>query len=348
MSFVVAGTNHKTSPLWLREKAALAGVSLFDVRRRLFCLPGIQELTVIVTCHRVEFYTAGPEAEVMEESLRSFLSCEYGLGAEERDRFFYFLREREAAEHLFLVMAGADSMVLGEAQVTGQVHRGFELARQENLLGPELSRLIQAGLETVKRVKAETTFTSGAVTLGSVAVEMARDRLGTLKNRAAMILGAGEMGIVTARALSTNGIATILVANRTIGRAQEVAHKLGGKAVDYSELEAQIEKVDVLVTATSAPHVILKRRLAEEIMGRRRQRPLVIIDLAVPRNVDETISGLPGVTLVNVDDLCAAAQQNTLERLAQLPQVHAIVQEEAAALLAGEKTGRMSLLDLAF
>ena len=347
MPIVLAGTNHKTSPLWLREKAALAGISLFDARKRVHSLPGIAELVVVSTCNRVEFYVAGPQASECRQRLTEFLIAEYGLKPEEAEEFFYFAEGRDAVRHLFQVVVGADSMVIGETQVTGQVHRSFEQAKNEGTVGPELSRLFPASQEVAKKMRAETELCRQPISIGSVAVTMARDKLGTLKNRSAMVLGAGDMGILTARALSANGIASILVANRTIGRAQEVAHKLGGRTVDYSELSAQIEKVDVLVTSTSAPHILIKRAMLEGTMKARNHQPLFIIDLAVPRNVDPSAGEIPGLTLVNVDDLQTAAQNNTQERLAELCRVNAIIGEEAELFMNENQVRKMSLIDLA-
>jgi glutamyl-tRNA reductase len=227
MPLVLSGANHKTSPLWLRERAALSGVSLFDTRKRLLGKPGISEVAVVSTCNRVEFYAAGPDSKDALKSLRLFLIAEYGLPAYEMDDYFYFREGSEAAAHLFTVVTGADSMVVGEEQVAGQVAKAFDHARQEGTMGPELTRLERAAKQVVDRVRRQTGFGSSPVSVGSVAVEWARSRLGSLKGRAAMILGAGDMGILTAHALSANGIASILVANRTLSRAQEVAHSIG-------------------------------------------------------------------------------------------------------------------------
>ena len=347
LPIALAGTNHKTSPLWLREKAALSGVGLFDTRQRLVGTPGLSELVVVSTCNRVEFYAAGPSAGEARERLRGFVQAEYCGAEEEVDSYFYFAEGREAVRHLLSVAVGADSMVLGECQVAGQVERSFEQARQEGTLGPELTRLARAAAEVVERIQAETAFGKEPVTIGSVAVAMARDQLGSLKNRAAMVLGAGDMGILTARALSANGIGAILVTNRTLSRAQEVAHTLGGKAVDYTELAAQIEKVDVLVTSTSAPHVLIKKAMLERIMAGRPQRPLFIIDLAVPRNVDPEAGDLNRVTLINVDDLEDAAARHSQERRAELAKVEAIIAQETDRFCAAAAGPRLSLLDLA-
>jgi glutamyl-tRNA reductase len=347
MSIILGGTNHKTSPLWLREKAALSGVSLFNTRKRILEREEFEEVVIVTTCNRVEFYGAGPDSLAAEESLKEFFRHEYRLTDEDLSSYFYFSRDKEAIRHVFTVITGADSMVVGESQISGQMQRSFEQARQEGTMGPEIERLANATVDVCKRVEVETEFSCGPVSIGSVAVEMAKEQLGTLKNRSTMILGAGEMGVLTARSLSAHGVGTILVVNRTLSRAQKVAHSLCGHAVDYTELEAQIEKVDVFVTSTSAPHVLIKRPMIDRIMEKRAKRPLIIIDLAVPRNVAHQVQAIKGVTLVNVDDLHKVASGNSKERMCELPVVKDIIEDETEKFRFDGKKKGMSLLDLA-
>jgi len=346
MGIVAGGTNHKNSPLWLREKAAKASISLFDTRARLHAMPGIDEVVVLSTCNRVEFYVHGPDRPVTRKQLESFFTEEYQLQPGDLEKYFYFYHDDEAVSHLLSVAAGADSMVVGEFQVLGQVQRAFEQAKMEGHLGPHLEEVGRLAVETTRRIREETDFASSPVSIGSVAVEMAKEQLGTLKSRSAMALGAGDMGLVTARVLSAHGIGSILVVNRTLSRAQEVAHSLGGRAVDYSELHAQIAEVDILVTSTAAPHVIIKKSMIEAVMKRRPKRQLFIIDLAVPRNVDPEAAEVKGVTLVNVDDLQVVAQKNAQERLAEMERVQAIIQEEVERFSCREKKNGLSLMDL--
>lgn len=347
MPVVLVGTSHKTSPLWVREKVSLSGISVFDTRKRLHSRPEIDELVVFSTCNRVEFHAGGRDCEACLTSITRFLQEEYGFSESDMEGFFYYLRGREVARHMLEVAIGADSMVLGETQILSQIHQGFDQAVAECTTGPELNRLRRAADNLAKRVDEETRFHCRPVSVGSVAVDMARGFLGSLKNRSAMILGAGEMGILTARSLSANGIATILVANRTLSRAQEVAHSLGGRAVDYTELASQIAKVDVLVTSTRAPHVLIKKSMIESIMQGRPQKPLFIIDLAVPRNVDHGANEIHGVTLVNVDGLQQTAEKNSRERMAELDKVLSLVEEETDKFMSEQKPKGMSLMDLA-
>ncbi len=346
MAIILAGTNHKTSPLWLREKAALSGVRLFDARKRLQRAIQVDEVVVVTTCNRVEFYVAGGDDDLVVRDLRDFLKAEYEIDDEQVNRYFYFKRNGDAVGHLFMVSAGADSMVVGECQVAGQVCRSFAQAREEGTLGPETEKLARAASLVAERVKAETGFGQSPVSIASVAVEMARERLGGLKNKATMILGAGEMGILTARSLSAHGVATILVVNRTLSRAQDVAHHLGGRAVDYTELESQIGKVDVLVTSTSAPHVLVRKKTIEKVMASRPGRRLFIIDLAIPRNVDPEVAQVENVSLANVDDLREISQRNTRERVAELTKVNAIIEEEARRFTKEDRPQVMTLFDL--
>ena len=347
MMIVVIGTSHKTSPLWVREKAALSAVSLFDARKRMAAAAGLSGLLALSTCNRVEFYASLPEPCSSLDAVKAFLCAEYGLRPDDLSGFFYVKEGREAVTHFFGVAAGVDSMVLGESQVLGQVRQAVDLASQEGLLDSELSRLSARAELVAERIRRETCFCAHPVSVGSVAVEMAREFLGSLKNRTAMILGAGEMGIVTARALSANGVGSLMVANRTLSRAQEVAHHLGGRAVDYTELESQIAKVDILVASTSAPHVLLKKSMIRNIMESRLKRPLFIVDLSVPRNVDPQADELEKVTLVNVDGLQKTAEKNSQQRISELERVKDIIEAEADQMLASRDRKKMSLFELA-
>jgi len=229
---------------------------------------------------------------------------------------------------LFRVISGVDSMVMGETQIINQVKESFLEAKEQGTTGEFMEHLVHAALAVGKRVRSETAISEGPLNIGSVAVGMARDFFGSLKDRSALVIGAGEMSMLTARHLAGNGISTITVANRTVAKAKEIAHRLGGQAVDYEDFEHQLEQVDIVISSTAAPHPVIKKSLIEKIMEHRGSKLLFIIDLAMPRDVEPEVAQVPGVRLYNIDDLQQASEAATHERVKFIAEVCRIIDEE--------------------
>lgn len=347
MHLVVMGLNHKTSPLWLRERLSFCAETVRKVRQHLRAMPHIHEAMILTTCNRVEFYCSCDSVEQGLRSLEQFIR-EMDVDLSQHGHCFYRRTETEAVTHLFRVISGVDSMVMGETQIINQVKEAFLGAKEQGTVGEFMEHLVHAGLEVGKRVRRETGISEGPLNIGSVAVDLAREFFGTLKNRSALIIGAGEMSMLTAKSLAGNGISTIIVANRTLDKAREIAHRLGGQAVDYEDFQRQMEAVDIVISSTAAPHPILKKTMLEKIMARRQGRLLFIIDLAMPRDVEPEVGQIPGVKLLNIDDLQQTAETATRARARFLAEVSRIIDEEvgrfAPASKPEAKRAQLSLL----
>jgi len=327
MHLVVLGLNHKTSPLWLRERLSFCAEAVRKARQHLRQLPHVHEAMILTTCNRVEFYCSCDSADQGLRSLEQFIR-EMDVDISEYHDCFYRRTEGDAVAHLFRVISGVDSMVMGETQIINQVKEAFCGAKEQGTIGEFMEHLVHAALEAGKRVRRETGISEGPLNIGSVAVDMARDFFGTLKDRSALVVGAGEMSMLTAKSLAGNGISTIIVANRTVDKAREIAHRLGGQAVNYDDFQRQLESVDIVISSTAAPHPILKRSMVEKIMEHRQGRLLFIIDLAMPRDVEPEVAEVPGVRLHNIDGLQQAAESATHERTRFLAEVSRIIEEE--------------------
>ena len=242
----------------------------------------------------------------------------------------YSLRDRDAVRHLFSVAAGLDSMIVGEAEIQGQVKRAYELALVEGATGPIANRLFREALGAGKRVRTETGVGRSRVSVSSVAVELARDMLGDLSRRRVLVIGAGENGELTARALREHGVLTVFVANRRYDRAIGLAQRFGGSAVRFDDLPEELARADIVVSCTASPHQIVGREELELTMSGRDGRPLVLIDIAVPRDVDPTVRDLPGIALYDMDDLQRAAARGRSVREAEATRARTLVDEEVA------------------
>ena len=327
MHLVVMGLNHKTSPLWLRERLSFCAEAIRKARQHLQQMPHVQEAMILTTCNRVEFYCSCDHPDHGLQALEQFIR-ELDVDVSQYHDCFYRRTESEAVSHLFRVISGVDSMVMGETQIINQVKESFLGAKEQGTVGEFMEHLVHAALAVGKRVRSETPISEGPLNIGSVAVGMARDFFGSLKDRSALVIGAGEMSMLTAKNLAGNGISTIIVANRTVAKAKEIAHRLGGQAVNYEDFEQQLESVDIVISSTAAPHPILKKSMIEKIMEHRGGKLLFIIDLAMPRDVEPEVVEVPGVRLYNIDGLQQAAAAVTHERIQFVNEVCRIIDEE--------------------
>jgi glutamyl-tRNA reductase len=325
---LAVGASHKTAPLELREKLALLGGSATRVLVELTGHDAIHEAVAISTCNRTELHLVATDAVEAESAALGILSRQAGLRPTELLGAIYSLRGREAVEHLFSVTAGLDSMIVGEAEVQGQVKRAYELALVEGVTGPVSNRLFRDALAAGKRARSETGVARASVSVSSVAVQLAADFLGDLGSRRVLVVGAGENAEVTARALRERGVSTVFVANRRYDRALGLAERFGGRAVTFDDLPAELEAADIVVSSTGAPHQIIGREELELVAARRLGRPLVLIDLAVPRDIDPAARDCPGIALHDMDDLQKAVARNLGERRAEAEQAHLVVREE--------------------
>ncbi len=327
---VVLGLSHRTAPVGLREKAALDEQRVRALLRTLISAPGIAEAAAVSTCNRTEVYVVCEEAEAgRAAAARALVECSR-ISRSELACAGYALYDEEAAGHLFRVAGGLDSMVLGESEVQGQVRAAAERAAEEETLGVLLGGLFRQALAAGRRVRRETRIASGATSVSSAAVEIARRALPDLAERRILLIGAGRIAESTGRALSRHGARGIAVANRTVSAARSLAARLGGRAVDLGTLADELRRADIVVSSTDAPHPIVRRADVERALAARPERPLVLIDLAVPRDVEPGVAGMPGALLYDIDDLEGTMRASLEGRRRELARATAIVAEEVA------------------
>jgi len=323
------GASHKTAPLELREKLALPEGRATRVLEELTGHDSIHEAVALFTCNRTELHLVAADSVEAENAALTILSRQAGIGPTELLGAIYSMRGSEAVTHLFAVAAGLDSMIVGEAEIQGQVKRAYELALVAGVTGPVSNRLFRDALAAGKRVRAETAIGRSHVTVSSVAVSLAADFLeGDLGSRRVLVIGAGENAELAARALHERGVSTVFVANRRYDRALGLAQRFGGEAVAFDDMPGQLESADIVVSSTGAPHQILGRDELELVAARRPNRPLVLIDLAVPRDIDPDLAGCPGIALYDMDDLQRTVADNLGGREAEAARARELVAEE--------------------
>ena len=323
------GVSHKTAPVALRERLSLPEGRAAGFLNELLSHPEIREAVAISTCNRTELYMVVGDPVEAESIALSALARRAELRPTELFGKLYSLRDLDVVRHLFEVAAGLDSMIVGEAEVQGQVKRAYELALVEGTTGPVSNRLFRDALSAGKRVRTETAIGRSHVSVSSVAVDLARGVIGELSSRRVLIVGAGENGELTASALHRNGAHTVFVANRRYDRAIGLAQRFGGTAVRFDDLPAQLSEADIVVSCTSSPHQIVGREEMAVVAEQRDGRPLLMIDIAVPRDIDPTVRDLPGLTLYDMDDLQRESARNVSGREAEATRARTLVAEEA-------------------
>ena len=325
------GVSHKTAPVSLRERLAFTDSEAEEFLRALTAAGEVREAVLISTCNRTEVYlVVGGADEVVnaEADVLGLLAKRAGIRATELAEAIYSPRNCDAARHLYRVTAGLESMILGEAEIQGQVRRAHETALRAGAGGPLSNRLFAAALTTGKRVRSETAVGASRVSVPSVAVDLATSVLGALEHAHVVVLGAGETSELTARALAQQGAGTIFLANRHADRALSLAQRFGGTVVGLDQLPEQLLAADIVLSSTSSPHPIVGREELELVMAQRPGRPLLLIDIAVPRDVDPACAELEGVTLYDIDDLQAVVERNLSTRAEEAPRALEIVEEE--------------------
>ena len=324
------GISHKTAPLELRERLALTEGRTIGLLGELRSAEQISEAAAISTCNRTELYMVVGDPVAAESAALAALSREAGIRPTELTESLFSGRGVEAARHLFRVASGLDSMILGEAEIQGQVKRAYELALIEGASGAILNRLLRGALSAGKRVRAETGIGAGGVSVPSAAVELATRTLGDLNGRRALLIGAGETAALAARALAARGVAAVFVANRRYDRALALAERFGGSAVRLDDLPDQLERADLVVASTNSPRHVVERSELERAAAVRAGRPLLVIDLAVPRDIDPSAREIGGIVLRDVDDVQAVVDRNASGRAAEVQRAERILDAEVA------------------
>ncbi len=333
MSIVVTGLNHRTSSVELRERFAFAPARIPEVLRQLRAAGLADEGVILSTCNRVELYAVTSVApDQVAGKLIQFLSAAQAqppLASQE----FYTLHEPQSVCHLFKVACGLDSMVLGETEVFGQLKKAYDLALQSGCTGARLNKVFQRAFHVAKHIRTATNIQRGSISVASAAVELAEKIFNHLRAHEVLVIGAGDTSEKTARALVSRGAKGIVVAGRSFDRASALATELGGRAVRFDAWMEEFEHVDIAISSTSAPHFILDRARLEPLMKRRRHRPLLLIDIAVPRDIDPLVDQMDNVYLYNVDDLQHIANDYLEQRKEEVIRCEAIIREKVGALL---------------
>ena len=329
MHLFLLGVSHHTAPVDLRERVDFSKRGIVTALRELALRPTPAESVVLTTCNRSEIYAACEDADRARDDLAGFMSRFHDVPEAELAPHLYARTDGEVAQHLFRVAAGLDSLVVGEPQIFGQVKDAYATAAAEQCTGALLNKLFPWSFAVGKRVRADTGLGEGAVSVSFAAISLARKIFGNLKGLSVLVVGAGEMAELTAVHLQSQQVKRIAVTSRTRTRAWELAGKVGGAAVDWSSIDRELLTVDVVVTATGAPAPILTRTAIERVMHARRNRPLFIIDVGLPRDVDPDCGQLEQVFLYNIDDLRAIVSENLARRQEQTSQAEAMVSDAA-------------------
>jgi len=329
MHILALGLSHTSAPVNLRERINFGEEQIRASLSRLSCghLSGnLAEMVILSTCNRIEIYAVSSQ-EVFTE-LEIFLSEVRGVNRDEFSLHLYHHKDVDAARHLFNVAAGLDSLVVGEPQILGQVTRALELARGQNSAGPILNRLFQSAIHAGKRARTETGISRNPASVSSLAASLTERVVHHLADSQIVILGAGEMAELAVEALRKRGANRILVVNRTLERAHTLAQRWDAQATTFENLNSALTSADILIASTGAPHTLISPEMVKEAMTQRAERPLVLIDIAVPRDIDPEIASIPHVRLYNMDNLNAQLENSLAERMAEVPLVKSILEEE--------------------
>ena len=335
MTIRVLGISHRSAPVELRERLAIAPDALADATRSLLGTPGVREGMIVSTCNRVELVTCH---EQTAPDVLGFLRRYFALEGDTLRPHVYQYEDREAVRHLFRVASSLDSMVLGEPQILGQVKESYTVARSVGAVQSSLERLLQTTFTVAKRVRTETQIGTASVSIASVAVDLAKKIFGSLDGKTVLLVGAGKMSELAARHLIQQGAASILIANRTFERAVHMAQTFRGRAVRFEDLHAVADQADILITSTGAPQPIFRREHAQQFLHRRRSRPMFFIDIAVPRDVAPEVNKLDGAFVYDIDDLQSVAASHLNERSREATQAEAIVHAEVERYAMGQQT----------
>lgn len=328
MLILAVGVNHRTAPVEVREKLSFSVNSLGEWLRRLKSYPAIEGCVIISTCNRMEIYAATREMDEGLGAIWDFLSAKSGVDISEIKSCTYVHNLYDAIRHLFRVTSGLDSMVLGETQILGQIRQAYQAACDHGATNKVLNTLFQQAITVGKRVRTETGIDKNSVSISYTAVELARQTFGSLQGRVVLVVGAGKMSELTALHLVANGVKGIIVSNRSYDRASAMARKFGGKAVRFDDLFRYMDQADIVISCTSASHYVVRLNDVIELMKRRQGRKIMIIDIAVPRDVDPAAGGVEGVTLYDVDDLQNVVDQHLSERKKAAVAGESIIEEE--------------------
>jgi glutamyl-tRNA reductase len=329
MNFIAIGLNHRTAPVEVRERMAFPRAALGEATCSLLGAAPLHEAAILSTCNRVEIYGLTSDLARASAAVRRFLHEHHKL-TENIASHLYEFRDQECIQHLLEVTCGLDSMVIGETEILGQVKEAYLAAQQAGATGMALNRLFQKAFAGAKHIRTATAITRGSTSVGSVAVDLAEKIFRDLGSRTVMVLGTGDTSEATARALRSRGAGAIIVCSRAQERAEALASQLDGRAISYNEWPTEFPAVDIVISSTAAPHAIVTTEKLIPLMKLRRQRPLFLIDIAVPRDIERACGELENVYLYDIDDLQQIAHQNIAAREREIAACRALITEHVA------------------
>ncbi len=329
MHLTLVGLSHKTAPIEIREKLTFPAHRQADALSSLIGTPEVAEAVILSTCNRTEIYVVTAN-DASGEAVVDFLADYQGLDRHELARYLYHAQGEAAVRHLFRVVASLDSMVVGEAQVLHQTKEAYQSAFDNGACGRVFNKLFRQSFEVGKRVRTETEIGENAVSISYAAVELAKKVFDSLEGRTILVLGAGKMSELTAKHLVSQGVHSVLVANRTYERAVELAERFEGEAIHYDDLFTRMHDADIVISSTSASHFVVSKDEVAGAMRGRGGRPLFLIDIAVPRDIDPAVNSLSNVFLYDIDDLNGVVESNLEERMREARRAEIIIEEEIA------------------
>jgi glutamyl-tRNA reductase len=335
MSIILVGLNHRTAPVEVREKLAFSDSNLTSALHTLVHHRYVEEVLIVSTCNRVEILAAADgEPYTLITQIYRFLHEFHDLSQPLPETHFYRHADRSAVRHLFRVAASLDSMVVGEAQILGQVKSAYNQAMQAGTVGRTLNQLLQQAFNIAKRVRSETQIGTAATSISSVAVELAKEIFDELAGKRVLLLGAGEMAELAARYLISEGVRNFLICNRTRARAEELQQHFGGEVIEYERLKQELTRADIVICSTGAPDYVITAKDCHEALVARRNRPIFLIDISVPRNIDPAAGKLDNIFLFDIDDLEKVVAENYQQRQQEAYRAEAIVDTEVEAFYA--------------
>lgn len=326
MNFQVIGLNYKSAPISIRERVSFSSGKLYDALIAFKGYGAIEEALILSTCNRTELYAITADAKRGYQAARDFIADFHKAPIRFFRNHLYMYNDKEALKHLFRVAASLDSMVIGETQILGQVKEAYGKAAEAKAAEKNLSRIFEEAIRLGKKVHSETRIGRGAVSVSSVAIRLARNALGALKDKKVLIIGSGKIAELAARDLYSQGIRTVLVANRTFSKAKELASRFHGTAINLKEIIPCLSRADIVISSTSAPHFLITYQRMLEVMRLRSHRPLFLIDLGLPRNISPEVKEIDNAHLYNLDDLTSVCDANLKERLREAAYAQQIIQ----------------------
>ena len=337
MSIIVVGLSHKSAPIEVREKLNFPENTLPDALRKLMTYEGIRESLIVSTCNRVEIYACVQDSVSGIDRIKQFIADYHGLSRESLDQSLYVYPDALGVRHTFRMASSLDSMVVGEAQILGQLKDAFDISLKTKTTSTILNKLIKKAISVAKRVRTETKLAEGAVSISTAAVELAKKIFGELEGKTVMLLGAGEMAELAAQHLLGNGVKNIMVANRTFERAEELALEFKGDAIRFEHFPDAMVMIDILICATGAPKYVVNRDMVAKAVKERRHKPIFLIDISNPRNIDPEVDKEDNVYLYDIDDLQSKVAVNTEGRSKEAAKAEELISLEVETYLQWER-----------